>query len=364
MKITILHGSNDLYGASRVLLNEIDCLNELGHDVTVLLPSEGPLTVLAEAHGAEVNIFRALLVLRRSRLRDLLRLPRLPPAVLGSDVVVLWTLAMAAYAPVLRLIRKPFYVSVHELLDNRLGYWLLKLLMSSGGFPLTACSVATESWLVGAGVAKGRISVTYPVFPEMASRRAANDRSNDHKEGDKFTIAVVGRINGHKGHQEVARAFQIASRGSSDWQLLLAGAPFLGQEVSLLELEAICADDPRITLTGQLESIQDIPGEVDLIACFPTKPEPFGLVPIEAWELGIMTAGFDDGGASEVLQIVGGMAVKRTLDPISDIVSALRKYKHNSGNRTLHPYNMVEPFFRLSTRTEHVNSVLKTLGSR
>ena len=41
--ILILHSSNDLYGASRVLLNIVDCFNEKGYSVHVILPSHGNL---------------------------------------------------------------------------------------------------------------------------------------------------------------------------------------------------------------------------------------------------------------------------------------------------------------------------------
>ena len=41
--ILILHGSNDSYGASKVLLNIVDCLNEKGCQVHVILPFRGNL---------------------------------------------------------------------------------------------------------------------------------------------------------------------------------------------------------------------------------------------------------------------------------------------------------------------------------
>ena len=41
--ILILHGSNDLYGASKVLLNIVDCLNTNQYKVHVILPFNGNL---------------------------------------------------------------------------------------------------------------------------------------------------------------------------------------------------------------------------------------------------------------------------------------------------------------------------------
>jgi hypothetical protein len=41
--ILILHGSNDLYGASKVLLNIVDCFNNKAFTVHVILPFHGNL---------------------------------------------------------------------------------------------------------------------------------------------------------------------------------------------------------------------------------------------------------------------------------------------------------------------------------
>ena len=41
--ILLVHGSNDLYGASKVLLNIVDCLNENGYRVHAILPFRGNL---------------------------------------------------------------------------------------------------------------------------------------------------------------------------------------------------------------------------------------------------------------------------------------------------------------------------------
>ena len=41
--ILILHGSNDLYGSSKVLLNIIDCFNKKGYRLHVILPYRGNL---------------------------------------------------------------------------------------------------------------------------------------------------------------------------------------------------------------------------------------------------------------------------------------------------------------------------------
>lgn len=332
MKIAVLHGSNDSYGATRVLCQEVSCLVRLGHDVTVFVPHEGPLADSLAHLGAQalVTIDPGLAVLRRSRPVDALRIPSLSSGVAAADFVIVWTLALAAYVPVLRLRRIPFYVSVHELLPGAVGGILVRGLLSGGHFPVSACSQATARWLADAGVAPRRLTVMSPVFSPIAALPAREPH-------EPLVFAVVGRINGHKGHLEVARAFSSPALRDQDWILRLYGAPFPGQEDALdCVLDQITHDD-RIVYGGEAPSMAALAGTIDAVACFPSKPEPFGLVPVEAWRLGIQSVGYADGGAAEVLPLVGGIGVARTIDPVADISAALLAVAAAIGKRAALP---------------------------
>ncbi|MDJ0337981.1 glycosyltransferase family 4 protein [Cryobacterium sp. PH31-O1] len=318
MKIAILHGSNDAYGASKVLCQEVECLVSLGHEVLVVVPHTGPLATDLAPFGAAASVVvdPTLVVLRRSKLTDLLHPLTLRSDVARADVVVLWTLALSAYIPVLRLRRRRFYVSVHELLLGRAGGLLVRTLLASGDFPVCACSEATAIWLQNHGVGRDRLTVTSPVF-------AAVEAVPDRAAHDPLTLAVVGRVNGNKGHLEVATAFQSSALSGAGWRLLLFGAPYPGQDEALQAVQALVHSDPRIEYRGEAASVAAIAEEIDAVACFPSTPEPFGLVPIEAWRVGVRSVGFADGGAGEVLPVVGGLGVRRTDRPDRDITAAL-----------------------------------------
>nr|WP_263428404.1 glycosyltransferase family 4 protein [Arthrobacter sp. NicSoilB8] len=308
-----------------MLIHEIKCLISLGHSVHLLVPSSGPLNDEVAGLGSEVQIsvHPKLLVLRRSNLTHILRSPRLPHAMRTADVVVLWTLAVSAYVPLLRLTRRKFYVAVHELLEDRRARLFFAMLLV-GSFPLTTCSKATSAWLRSLGVRESRISVTYPVINIPAQR---NHRDTvlavSENARQTFTVAVFGRVNGHKGHLEVVEAFGQPSMSDPDWRLVLAGAPFPGQESALDDVLQLASMDSRISYLGELRSMEELGDAVDLTAVFPTKPEPFGLVPIEAWSFGIRSVGYGDGGAAEVLPMVGGTAIERGAAPAAAIASAL-----------------------------------------
>jgi glycosyltransferase involved in cell wall biosynthesis len=314
MKFAILHGSNDAYGASKVLCQEVECLVSLGHEVLIVVPHTGPLSTDLARFGAAVSVVidPSLVVLRRSKLTDLLHPLTLRHDVALADVVVLWTLALSAYIPVLRLRRRRFYVSVHELLLGRVGGLLVRTLLAPGTFPVCACSRATASQ----GVGSDRLTVTSPVFSSVEAVPVRGVH-------DPLTFAVVGRVNGHKGHLEVATAFQSTALSGQDWRLLLFGAPYPGQDDALQDVLALVSRDPRIEYRGEAASVAAIASEIDAVACFPSTPEPFGLVPIEAWRVGLRSVGFADGGAGEVLPVVGGIGVSRTDFPDRDITAAL-----------------------------------------
>ncbi|WP_104132337.1 glycosyltransferase family 4 protein [Cryobacterium sp. M91] len=368
MRIAILHGNNDAYGASRVLIQEISCLLSLGHTVAVIVPNGGPLAEDLAQSGlsATVIVDPGLSVLRLSKISDLLHPIRLRPEITHADVVVLWTLALAAYIPLLRLKRKSFYLSVHELLPSRLGNLLVRVLLAPGRFPICACSEATAAWLEQNGVARTRLTVTSPVFDPVTLVRAPTLH-------DPFTLAVVGRVNGRRGHLEVAQALQSLwpavspdppTTGSS-WRLLLFGAPFPGQESALDAVLHLIEGDPRIEYRGEAKSLESIASQIDAVACFPSMPESFGLVPVEAWRAGVRAAGFADGGPGEVLPIVGGIGVARTGAPLADISSALLTLERSVRARKALPEpSTVNPLFTKERRLISLTQVLNQAVAR
>jgi len=317
MRVRLVHSSNDHYGASRALLGEVDALRMLGHEPSVLVPTAGPLGRELAERGVPIRVERKLVVARRARLGDMAHVPRLGPLIDGVDAVCLWTLPLALYAPLLRAQRVPFYLSVHESVAGRAAgaaVWLL----ARGTFPVQANSEATRTALLGRGVAEGRLHLSYPVV-ELAGG-APRPRA---RTATGLDVAVVGRVNGQKGHLEVARAVRRLNEGGRDCRGWFAGTPYPGQEGALTALLEEVAESDALHYLGELDSLDQLPGCVNLIAVFPAAPEPFGLVPLEALRLGIPSVGYGDGGAAEVLALCGGQAVERASSSETSITDAL-----------------------------------------
>jgi glycosyltransferase involved in cell wall biosynthesis len=318
MKVAILHGSNDNYGASKVLLDEIRVLEALGHEVTVIVPQAGPLgEMITRANlRASLEVNCKLMIIRKVRIFDMLHRPRISSTFLAYDYVVLWTLACALYIPFLRVANIPFYISIHEILERQVEKIIFGSLLRIRGVRGTTCSKGVHNWLKSIGVDTKNFVVTYPIFQE---REISIHSHTKMRNG----FAVIGRVNGAKGHREACFAIQDPRLRNMSLNLYLIGDSFKGQEKHFYELEALAMLDHRIRLLGYLENINFQEIGISAILSFPLKPEPFGLVPVEASIQGVRTYGYGNGGSSEVLTLVNGVEIRNSKESTKDIADAM-----------------------------------------
>lgn len=302
MRLVVLHGSNDTYGASRVLLDDCTGLVAAGHEVEACLPCGGPLTPLLRAVGVVVTEV-PLHVLRLSDPRSLIRPPtRLPSWRSTPDVVVLWTLALMAYLPVVRAHHLPVLVSVHELLPSRPGGLLAAATKASTGM-VQVNSTAVADWLTGNGLPASRVSMAYPAAP---ARDVPLNRTSD----GTVHVGLLGRVNGTKGHLEAVEMVELArQRSGVDVRLTLAGAPFPGQERHLQALRDRIHGRSFVRHIGEVGRAGPLLRQLDLLLVWSQRPESFGLTPLEAWAAGCRTVSNGAGGAAEAAWLVDGLVV-------------------------------------------------------
>jgi glycosyltransferase involved in cell wall biosynthesis len=305
--VTFLHGSNDTYGASRVLVEDARILKSLGWDVHVVLPVDGPLVSLLTSIGAQVTL-HDLHVLRRvtiSRTRVPLTLPG--PAS-SADLVVLWTLALASYLPILTARRRPTICSAHEIQPGKAGTLLAWMVTQLAG-GLMANSLATASWLRSCSRKGVEPVVAYPVAPTYEPLPLpASDQT--------FYVLMAGRVNGYKGHLESVLACRLARAMGIDIRLTLLGAPYSGQETHLDQLLDAINGDGWVTYLGEVPSIRPHLANAHVLLAPTTKSESFGIVALEGWAAGRLVLASDIDGLSEATDLVGGIKT-----PPSDVTA-------------------------------------------
>ena len=300
MRLAFLHGSNDLYGASRVLAQDAGLLGEMGHDVVVALPEDGPLTKILEDCGANVSV-EPLYVLRRVGKSGLKIPMRLPTVCDDSDLVVLWTLALASYLLALRLRRCRVLCSAHEILIGPTGR-LLAAGTSALSHSLMVNSKATGRWITG-DLHWRHPHLAYPVAPLY------NPAPRHHSESDPLQLLLMGRVNGHKGHLEAVQATRAARQSGVQVEITLLGGSFPGQEHHLAELLAAIEGLPWARYGGEVPDTRAFIESCDVVLIPTNRPEPFGIVALEAWAAGRRVIASNQGGLLEATAMVEGITV-------------------------------------------------------
>lgn len=315
MRAAILIGSIDDYGANRVLLQDIEAFAALGIKSCVIAPADA---ILSESQmerirslGAEVEI-SPLHVFRRVDLRRSIGLPiTLPDGARHADIVIAYTLAVAGYLPLARMRGALTILSAHESIEGLPGR-ALGMLATQADLT-TVNSLATAHGLKRMGVRTDQMTLMYPSLPEPG---------DDHPETDtsKLSILVAARINGAKGQGDAIAAVREARALGVPAELTLAGGPFPGQEGWLLRVQEEVAAGSGVRYAGDLPDIQGLMAETNLLLISSRRPEPFGLVALEAWCAGRRAIAPAEGGALEAMWLVDGV----TFEPRSPTSLALQ----------------------------------------
>lgn len=320
MRIVFLYGAADRYGASRVL--EVDVRHlAIEHDVVVVLPFDGPLASRLVSAGAAVRIDPSLVVLRRvDGLRQ--RAPRAVPAECrGADLVVLWTLALGLYAPLLRLKRIRFGLSIHELLPSVAGAVLARV-ASFGASWVHVNSVAVQDWILES---TGLLATV--VYPSVSPRLGQALEPHSDRQSC-LRLVLAGRTNGRKGHLAAIDATVLARRRGVAVTLDLFGDPFPGQQRAHDAVLDACRRHDEIVYCGAYDGEAPPFDEYDLVLALPTFPESFGLTPVEAWAAGTRSLGWAAGGLTEALVLADGIvATSATVSAVADAIEWVARHE-------------------------------------
>jgi glycosyltransferase involved in cell wall biosynthesis len=316
--VLILHSSAGLYGADRALLTMAAGLDPDRWRAVVVLPERGELTGALEDAGVEV-IVHPLAVLRRSEagpagLAALAGRARADRAELGelarkraAAVVHSNTSVIVAGQAIARAAGAAHLVHVREIYAppgtgtaERVLWPVWRRLL------LRADALACVSRAVADALGSSRAFVLYdgPVRAvEPAERGAA--RATLGVPAEAFAVALVGRVNGWKGQDVLARALAepaLAQRGAVG---IVAGDPFPGEERHAAALDRLAASlglGDRLVMTGFRPDIGTVLGAADALAVPSTRPEPFGLVALEAAAAGLPVVASAHGGVTEIVR--------------------------------------------------------------
>lgn len=299
--LVFIHPSDERYGADRMLLAMLASLPPRT-EVEIWLPSDldhppMPLCTILEERGylvrhLDVPILRrsdrtprglARLAARSRRLARELR-------VRAPERVYCTTTAACVAAPVARLVGVPHVISHVQEIWSRADSVALTPLLAWCQTRLAISAAVRDSlprvfWRSTTVVPNGT--------PAPESFSPLDGRSGD------LQFVVASRWNGWKGHETLLRAWDLA--GVPGRLVVLGGPPLSGDRTDVVALVAQLRRPESVHVVGEVPDPSPYLDQADIVLVPSERPEPFGLVAIEAFARGRPVIASDAGGLREVV---------------------------------------------------------------
>jgi len=319
--ILFLHPSAELYGADRTLLQLVQGLDRARWRAVVALPRRGELAGALERAGATVEVGQLGIGARASLspggllklawtvplgalwVRRLVR--RYRPALVHTNTMVVLGGALGA-----RLAGVPHLWHLHEILSR--PQWLARLYArvvarladravsnsraTRAAFDRHHPPLSTRHTVVLNGIDAAQD------VPSQVQRAAL--RAELGVPADAPLVLLVGRVNSWKGQGLLVEAAQRLAARHPRVRYVMAGDAPPGQErlERLLDAAVRAAGlEQRVTRLPFRKDVAALYAAADLCVVPSTRPEPFGLVAIEAMEQGRAVVAADHGGVTEVV---------------------------------------------------------------
>jgi glycosyltransferase involved in cell wall biosynthesis len=301
-QLLVTHASAENYGSDRTVLATVTHLVASGHDVRVLLTSDGPLAGQLRDAGASVMTGVGV-VLRRGQLRanplaEIARLVRDSTALLfrrrelvaDADLVVCHCLPNLTGWLLTLFTRRRLAWCTHELLTSEKERGVFKRFLTRANL-VTANSEASRE--------------SMPALPDMRVVYSGAKPWASREPTVEPRVALVGRINPWKGHELAIRAIAALDERGVRVHLDIVGSAAPGSQQLAIELGRL-ADDLAVAdlvlFHGFVPAPVDVAGKAWAVLVPSAQPEPFGRVVIEAMGAGLVVIAAGQGGPAEVIR--------------------------------------------------------------
>jgi glycosyltransferase involved in cell wall biosynthesis len=305
LRILFVHQGYELYGSDRVLIQSVDAVARRlpGAKITVLLPSAGDLqsallSIVDDVRVVNLSVLRKASV-NRIRLRDIgqfiKRVSEARRLMLTYDVTYINTVLVMDYMVAASIVRIPRIIHVHEIPSGVAALFFSGLAILSRALIIfnseaTRRSFKLPFWQSSAVVWNG-----------VASPSQLQSRSED----SRLRLLMIGRINSWKGQELLLRA--VASLTADQRRRLIVrvvGSVFADQKHFVDKLQSVIAEEGL----GEVVEMRSFTSDqyehyswADVVVVPSIKPEPFGLVAIEAMAAGCSVIAANHGGLSEIV---------------------------------------------------------------
>ena len=337
MRTLYLHGSPDLYGAGRVLLDILQIAGN-AQNAFVVLPHDGPLVGPIKALGVPVRIMNlgvlrkkyftpqgiagriALWIVAVIRLRTLIKEEKIERVYINSLAVII--------GPWLRTHQQTKIVwHLHEIVERPIILqnflcWLLKKVDQR----LAVSKAAQGHWQQLLG--HRPVTLLYNGIDLSTTAADKPSKTPRYKQPGSSTllIGMIGRIQERKGQSYLLRILEqlltsTKNAETTTFKLIIAGDAYPGYEHLTQQLEMEIKErglQDHVSYIGYQEDIAGLLSQLDLVIVPSTQPDSFPTVVLEAMKFAVPVVATRQGGCLEMIE----EGVTGFFIPLDDVVSS------------------------------------------
>ena len=369
-KILLAHSSNDLYGASKILLNIIELLINEGYKVYLFLPEKGPLHENNIIKKCNINIIEFGVFRKRyfnffgliNRFYHIIKSTFVIRSfILKNKIDLVYTNTSTLISPTIasKLSGIPSIFHIHEIpVSSKLYTRFLVTFFNIFSSKVISVSNAVSNYWIDNGLLKEKIIKIYNGFNFNFSTEKNLSKS-------QIVITNISRIIPYKGHLFLIELFNELSKFKNNLILNIIGDTLpaynsyydnLKEKVSKYNLEK------NIRFLGFNPSVKEYLEKSNFLIHSPISPDPLPTVIFEAIESNTPVIFTNLGGSYEILDSgKNGLAIDHL--SIKKSVESILKFLDNSFEQEKNIKNAksyVEKNFQINS----FNNSLKTLISK
>ena len=336
-RVLLLHSSNDMYGASRIVLQVIDILIKAKYKVHVILPYKGVLNKIITDKGASCNIYN-LGVLRKKYMNlnglynRFLKIKNAKNHISNYidkhhiDLLYTSTSVIISGALAAKKSGIPSISHIHEIPTANKIYEIF--------IGLFVRYYSTQVIVVSNSVAKhwqpylkkNQLLTVYNgiIFPLTK----ASDNTK-RKIGQNITVTSIARLIPIKGHKYFIEVAKELFKLNNQYQFLIVGDTFPGYESYEEELKTLVIENDlhqKIHFLGYRTDVEAILAKSDLVFHSSIAPDSLPTVLFEAIKMKVPLVATELAGAVEILDngncglLVPLNNAKKVADLINDYI--------------------------------------------
>ena len=371
-KILLAHSSNDLYGASKILINIIEILISEGYKVYLLLPEKGPLHENTIIKKCNIKIIKFGVFRKRyfnffgliNRLYFILRSTFIIRSfILKNKIDLVYTNTSTLISPTIAsyFSGTSSIFHVHEIPISSFSYSkFISFIMNNFSNKIIVVSKSVMDYWERIGLKKNKIELIYNglYFKNHNLKKVKNS---------KLTFINISRIIPYKGHHFLIDLFKKLSEKRKDLILKIYGdtLPSYNNYFKSLKnkIEEYAIYD-KIFFEDFKYDIQSELYNSDFLIHTPIHPDPLPTVIFEAIQNKIPVISTNRGGAVEILNNgKNGFLIEP--DNIEISANQILNYINNKSLQNLHVKNSCEFIkinFNYNNFKEKILSVVELLN--